>query len=227
MASIGFIRGASLAAAFCICLPDAPAQEGKRTPAAALQQLRDGNDRFVANQPEKRDTGSRRLKELAKGQHPQAVVLACADSRVAPELIFDQGLGVLFVIRVAGNVTDPDVLGSIEYALAELKTPLIVVLGHESCGAVKAALARHPLTGNLRALIDKVHVGEVAPAEGKTSLPDAIRHNVVYQVEELSRKSALIKEFIERERVSVAAGVYSLDTGRVQWLDVARKSGQR
>jgi carbonic anhydrase len=142
---------------------------------------------------------------------------------VTPELILDQGLGEIFVLRVAGNVTDQDLIGSIEYAVAELKTPLVVVLGHESCGAVAAALSGEHLEGNLRGLIAKVHVGKVAKDDKKAALAEAIRHNVLYQVEELSRKSALLKEFIDRERIGVAAGVYSLDTGRVHWLDISRK----
>ena len=221
MTRIGLLGGPFLAAVFCFCPPGALAQEANPA-AAALKHLKDGNDRFAADRPEKRDTSSTRRQELAKAQHPRAVVLACADSRVAPELIFDQGLGELFVLRVAGNVTDPDVLGSIEYALTELKTPLVVVLGHEACGAVKAAVAKAPLTGNLQTLIEKVHVGKAAEENGKANLSAAIRANVVYQVGELSRKSAVIKEFIDRERVRVAAGVYSLETGRVQWMELRK-----
>ncbi len=103
---------------------------------------------------------ARRRALLAKGQHPHAVILSCADSRVAPELLFDQGLGDLFVLRVAGNISDPFVLGSIEYAVEHLHAPLIVVLGHESCGAVAAALTKVDFPGNLGTLIKEVHVGK-------------------------------------------------------------------
>jgi carbonic anhydrase len=220
MVRIGCLVAVCLSAVCALRTASALAQDGSPS-AAALKQLKDGNERFAADRPEKRDIGSARRKELAKGQHPRAIILTCADSRLAPELILDQGLGEMFVLRVAGNVTDADVLGSIEYAVAELKTPLVVVLGHEACGAVKAALAKEPLKGNLRVLIENVHVGKPKAAGEKIPLSDAIRHNVVYQVGELSRRSSLLKEFIDSQRVSVAAGVYSLETGRIEWLDVA------
>src|SRR5262249_28305065 len=104
--------------------------------AKALEQLKAGNERFASDKLGPRDIGKARRQELAKGQKPFAVVLTCADSRLAPELIFDQGLGDIFVLRVAGNVADQFELGSIEFAVGELKAPLIVVMGHESCGAV-------------------------------------------------------------------------------------------
>ncbi len=220
---ICFLASVFLTAAIFVLPSGVQAQEANVTPATALKLLKEGNNRFAADLASQRDVTNARRKVLAKGQHPRAVVLACADSRVTPELILDQGLGDIFVLRVAGNVTDQDLIGSMEYAVAELKTPLLVVLGHESCGAVKAALGGEHLEGNLAKLIGKVHVGKVAKENGKTALADAIRHNVLYQVEELSRKSPLIKEFIERGRVGVAAGVYSLETGRVQWLDIPRK----
>src|SRR5438105_3680928 len=124
------------------------AQDAKPTPTGSLQRLKDGNARFAADKPNKRDVGADKRKELAKGQHPFAIVLTCADSRVAPELLFDAGLGELFVLRVAGNIADPAVVGSIEYAVEHLHTPLIVVLGHESCGAVAAALDGAKLPGD-------------------------------------------------------------------------------
>jgi carbonic anhydrase len=219
------LGAASLTAMLCLCLSDVRAQDAKPG-AAALQQLKDGNERFAANQPAKRDSSAARLKELAKGQRPRAVVLACADSRVAPELIFDQGLGDLLVLRVAGNVTDADMLGSIEFGVASLKAPLIVVVGHTSCGAVQAALTKEPVTGNLGKLLDRIHLGEAAATEGEAALAKAIRNNVLHQVEELTRRSALLKEFIDSGRVNVAAGIYSLETGRVEWLDLPRKSAR-
>jgi carbonic anhydrase len=223
MTRIGISSSMVLVATLSLFPPQAQGQEANVTPAAALKLLKEGNNRFASDLASQRDVTNARRKELAKGQRPHAVVLACADSRVTPELILDQGLGEIFVLRVAGNVTDQDLIGSIEFAVAELKTPLVVVLGHQSCGAVKAALSGERLQGNLAGLIAKVHVGKVAREDGKTALADAIRHNVLYQVEELSRRSALIKEFIDRGRVGVAAGVYSLDSGRVQWLDLPRK----
>src|SRR5437764_668376 len=110
------------------------------TPDAALMRMKEGNSRFVAGMLQEADISSKKRIELSEGQRPIAVVLTCSDSRAAPEIVFDKGLGVLFVIRVAGNVGGPAVYASIEYAIAELKTPLVVVLGHTSCGAVGAAL---------------------------------------------------------------------------------------
>jgi carbonic anhydrase len=202
------------------------AQEPPALASSALQRLKDGNDRFATDQLAKKSLGSARRQELAKGQWPLAVVLACADSRVAPELIFDQGMGDLFVVRVAGNVTSPEILGSIEYALTELKVPLIVVLGHEECGAVKAALSEEHLSGNLAKLIARVHVGRELPQDKAKKLASAIQANVVHQVQELSGQSPIIKDFAQTNRVAIQGGIYSLGTGKVQWLERARDKEQ-
>src|SRR5271163_3812594 len=127
------------------------------TPVEALQSLKDGNRRFVTDHLEK-SAGKERLVELAKGQKPIAAVIACADSRVSPELIFNKGLGELFVLRVAGNVAVDahGIVGSAEYAVAHLNVPLVVVIGHENCGAVKASLKGDPAHGNLGKLLNEV-----------------------------------------------------------------------
>ena len=211
-------RTAGLALAVLCFSPALPAQEALPGPATALHRLKDGNARFAADKPARKDIGARRRAELAKGQRPFAVILTCSDSRVAPELIFDQGLGDLFVLRVAGNVTDPVVLGSIEYAVEHLKTPLIVVLGHEACGAVKAAMDGGHAEGNLGKLIRHVHVGD-----GKADVTAAVRANVVYQAGQLTRQSTLLKDFVSGKRARIVAGVYSLKTGEVHWLDLTEK----
>jgi len=198
-------------------------QEAAPAPAVALQRLKDGNDRFAADKPTAKHLDSARREKLAKGQRPFAVVLGCADSRVAPELIFDQELGDLFVVRVAGNITDPALIGSIEFALLNLKVPLVVVLGHEECGAVKAALAGKPLAGNLGELIKAVHVAKDLPSDKAEALSAAIRANARYQAEELVRKSPVVKDFVSAGRTQVAVGVYSLATGRVRWAEQARE----
>src|SRR6516165_380132 len=149
----------------CILQP-LQAQEAKPkqpSPEEALKRLKEGNSRFVADMLAERNLGRNRRAELAKGQAPFAIILGCADSRVAPELLFDQGLGDLFVVRVAGNVTDPAILGSIEYAVEHLKAPLIVVVGHEKCGAVDAALSGGELHGNIAKLIKEVQPGKDLP----------------------------------------------------------------
>jgi carbonic anhydrase len=152
---------------------------------------------------------------LAKGQAPFALVLTCADSRVAPELVFDQGLGDLFVLRVAGNISEPAVLGSIEYALEHLHTPLIVVIGHESCGAVKAAVEGGHLDGNLSWLIERVYVGKGKPKDMK----EAVKTNALRQAALLSEQSKIIKELVHNKRVQIVAGAYSLSTGKVDWFE--------
>lgn len=195
------------------------AQEAAPSAETAMERLKEGNARFAADKPAAKDLGEKKRKELAKGQRPFAVVLTCADSRVAPELYFDQGLGEIFVVRVAGNVTDPAILGSIEYAVVELKAPLIVVVGHEECGAVKAALAGEKLGGNLDRFVELVHTGKELPKDKKAALAAATKANVLFQVSTLTSKSDILKDLIAAKRVRTAAGVYSLESGKVSWLD--------
>jgi carbonic anhydrase len=196
------------------------AQEAAPTPEGALQRLKDGNARFAADKLAPRDISSKRRAELAKGQRPFAVVLTCADSRVAPELIFDQGLGDLFVLSVAGNITDPALLGSIEFAVEQLQAPLIVVLGHEDCGAVKAALGGKPLPGNLGQLIKEVRIGQDLPEDKVKALAAATRANVLYHTAAMTEKSPVIKEFVGSHRVRVVGGIYGLASGKITWLEV-------
>lgn len=199
-------------ACFVLLAQQAPAEQPVSAAATALAKLHEGNARFAADQTGANRTNAARRQELTKGQHPFAVVLACADSRVAPEIIFDQGLGDLFVVRVAGNVAEPGVIGSIEYAVEHLHAPLVVVLGHESCGAVEAALAGKPLPGDLGWLIRHVRTGK-----GDT-LSAAVRKNALYQAEELQRRSPVVKELASTQHVQVVPAVYSLSTGKVTWL---------
>lgn len=173
--------------------------------------------------PKEAELGSKKRIELSQGQRPVAVVLTCADSRAAPEIIFDKGLGKLFVIRVAGNVGGPEVNASIEYALAELKTPLIVVLGHTSCGAVGAALkGKEQPSDNLKHLISLIHTGEL-PADKAAALDAAIRNNVQYQTQLLTKRSKIIEDFAASGRVKIVPAVYDLKTGVVSWLEPRKK----
>jgi carbonic anhydrase len=184
------------------------------TPAEALQNLKDGNRRFVEDQLQKA-AGKERLIELAKGQKPIAAVIACADSRVSPELIFNLGLGELFVLRVAGNVAVEAyaLAGSAEYAVAHLNVPLIVVIGHETCGAVKASLKGDPAPGNLGKLLKAVQVGN------NLNLVAAVRNNVIFQADQLLLESEMIRDFVISERIIVVPAVYSLNTGEVTFMD--------
>jgi carbonic anhydrase len=199
------------------------AQEKSPSAEEALQRLKQGNTRFASDKLTAKDLTATRRAELAKGQKPFAVILACADSRVAPELIFDQGLGELFVVRVAGNVTDPAILGSIEYAVEHLKAPLVVVLGHESCGAVAAALSKEELHGNIAKLIKEVNVGKDLPKDKTAAMATGVKANVLEQSARLTQQSTILKDFVASGRIKIAAGVYSLKAGEVEWLDLTKK----
>jgi len=202
-------------------------QEPVPTPAVALERLKEGNGRFAADKPVAKKTDAKRRAELAAGQHPIAVVLTCADSRVTPELVFDQGLGDIFVLRVAGNIADRAVIGSIEYAVEHLHTPLIVVLGHESCGAVKAALEGKPLPGDLGWLGQQVHVGDKLPEDTQDRLNPGIRANALHAATDLTERSSAIKELAAGNRVQIVCGVYSLTSGEVDWLKMPKAKTEK
>jgi carbonic anhydrase len=185
----------------------------------ALERLMAGNKRYVAAQQVHPHQTPERCVELKDGQYPFAVILGCADSRVPPEVIFDQGLGDLFVIRVAGNVLDDLVLGSIEYAVAHLHTPLIVVLGHSNCGAVGATVEGGELEGHLPSL-----AAAIQPAVDQAkSLPgdlvdNAVRANATMVVEQLEASEPVLSELVDAGKLKVVAARYDLDTGEVELL---------
>jgi carbonic anhydrase len=182
----------------------------------ALQRLMDGNRRFQAHHLEYPHQSAQRLQEVAYSQRPFAIVLSCADSRVPTEIVFDEGIGDLFDIRIAGNIVTPEVLGSVEYAVAVLGTRLIMVLGHERCGAVTAAVTGEAVPGSIGTLVKAIT--PAIKSEG-TSLEDTIEKavvaNVQYQVQALKRNSPLIEERILKEQLKIVGGRYDLDTGAV------------
>ncbi len=186
-----------------------------------LARLKAGNTNYVAGQSGiDRDTLAHRRKELVDGQAPYAIVLGCADSRVPVELVFDEGPGDLFVIRVAGNIAGPQLIGSIEYAVGVLGTPLLVVMGHQGCGAVAATLAeqRAP-SGSLTAGLVSI-VEAIKPAiAGIEELEAAVVANVHHTIAELSAQSPLIASAVADGRLQISGAVYALDTGRVTFLD--------
>ena len=192
----------------------------KVSPADALARLKAGNQRFVAGQLEHPRQTARRRTELANSQGPFAVVLGCADSRTPPELVFDQGLGDVFVVRVAGNVLNDETVGSIEYAVEHLGAQLIVVLGHERCGAVKAAretmAAKAEAPGHIQSLVKAI-----APAVEATAGKDAeatAKANELHVAKKLRESAPILKEWVEKGTVSVVAAHYDLDTGAVEFL---------
>src|SRR5262249_31478370 len=193
---------------------DKPVAEAGPTADEALKRLKEGNARFVADMPKEAELGSKKRIELAQGQRPIAVVLTCADSRAAPEIVFDKGLGVLFVLRVAGNGGGPEVYASIEYALAELKTPLSVVLGHTRCGPVGAALKnKDQPSDNLKQLVGLIYTGDGLPRDTDAALDAAIRNNVLRQTQLLTKQSRIIQDFVDSGRVKIVPAVYDLKTG--------------
>lgn len=185
-------------------------------PDAALQRLLDGNRRFVQQKSQHPDQSLARLSEVAQAQHPFATLLSCADSRVPPEILFDEGIGDLFDIRVAGNVVTPEVLGSLEYAVAVLGTPLIMVLGHERCGAVTAAVEGKLLPGHIGSFVKAIKPA-LSKVKGKSGDPvdDAVISNVQYQIEELKQNSALLAQQMLEDKLKIVGGRYDLDTGEV------------
>jgi carbonic anhydrase len=187
------------------------------TPDEALDLLLAGNARFVEGHAAGHDLVARR-EQVAGAQHPFAVVLSCSDSRVPSELVFDQSLGDLFVCRVAGNVLDPIVLGSIEYAVAQFSPLLVVVMGHERCGAVTAALELAEAGGAVKGSINAV-VDAFGPAiRPGISVEAAVRANAEATARAIVERSQIVRSAVESGALRVVAAEYSLDSGRVSLL---------
>lgn len=216
--------GGALQLLFSLALA-AAAQEAPSS-TESLARLLLGNERFVAGKAQPKDYLAERPK-LEGGQHPYAIVLACADSRVPPELLFDESLGRLFVVRTAGHVVDPVALGSIEYAVEHLHVNLLMVLGHEGCGAVKATIGGGAVPPNIAALVRRIK-----PAVDKAfahNVPEkellhiAVRENVRYQMQEAMFESEVLSEAVAEKHLAVVGSVYDLASGRVELVvtDVA------
>jgi len=204
---------------FAADIPNSPV-----SPREALGILMEGNQRFVAGCP-RATTPMERRAQFALGQSPIASVLCCADSRVAPEILFDQPLGEIFSVRVAGNFLHDDGLASLEYAVAKLGTPLIFVLGHSDCGAVKAAMLevreRVALPGKLPALVDSLvpAVEHALKQNPKDPLTACIRANVAFEVRDIAAAQPVIAPMVEEGRVMVLGGMVDVATGTVTMLD--------
>jgi carbonic anhydrase len=191
----------------------------------ALRLLQEGHARYLEGKPRHPHQGrERRALTTAQGQHPLAAVLTCSDSRVPVEIIFDQGIGDLFVVRVAGNIAAGSQIGSIEFAVDQLATPLVVVLGHTHCGAVGAVLDDAKLPPHIAALVSPI---KPAVAKARQDNPEAARevlleaaitHNVWQAIEDMLRQSRLIREKVRDDQVKVVGALYDIDSGQVQWL---------
>lgn len=200
-----------------------PAHSGQPSvaPAEAISKLKEGNSRYTSGNLQHPGQTTERRTELAKTQHPFAAIVSCSDSRVPPEIVFDQGLGDLFVVRVAGNVINDEGLGSVEYTVDHLGTRLILVLGHQSCGAVKAAretiAAKGKAPGHIESLVTAIKPAVEATA--KDDLDATVKANVKHVVQALRSSTPILKAKVDSGEIQVIGGYYSLDTGAVTFLD--------
>jgi len=210
-----------LLTAYCLLFAFSLSFSGTQKGDEALSKLLDGNQRFISGSLATKDIGDARRKELSKAQHPSAIVVICSDSLAPPEIIFDQGLGDLFVVRSAGNVLDPISVGSIEYAAEHLHAPLILLLGHDKCSVVSTALeAKEKTDDNIGTILRKILPAvKKATARGGTKediLNNAIRENVLLQQKYLLRKSPLIRKLIQSGDLKVVAGIYHSESGKIE-----------
>ena len=184
----------------------------------SLLRLREGNARFVEDHLDSKLQNSSRRDSLINGQKPYAIILGCADSRVVPELAFDTGLGELFTVRVAGNIANTSSIASLEYAVAHLETKLIVVLGHQSCGAVTAAVSGGDNGNNLNHLLDHI-TPAIAESSQDASINDVVKKNAELTATDLINKSSIIKNAVETGDVNIIAAYYHLNSGKVEFLN--------
>ena len=193
------------------------------TPAMALELLKDGNKRFVSNLKLNRNL-LQQANETSDGQHPFAVILSCIDSRTSAELIFDQGLGDIFSVRIAGNIINEDILGSMEFGCKVAGSKIIVVLGHTKCGAVKGA-CDHVEMGNLTALLTKIRPAvddETTTKENRNSnnsefVEKVASINVKRAVKSIMERSPILKEMIESGAIGIVGGIHNITTGEVEF----------
>jgi carbonic anhydrase len=237
LGSRAWISVALLVASTAVALPDAPKavakpaakssvvqtkeSQGAMTPAKALDALKEGNKRFRAGTSVQKNLLAK-VKASAAGQYPFAVVLSCMDSRVPAEAVFDQSIGDIFSIRVAGNVVNPDNLGSLEYAGKVIGVKTIVVLGHTSCGAVKGAIDNVKL-GSLTELVAKIQPAVAASGSGTskdhTYVDKVGEQNVRLAMKEIREKSPVLKEMLDSGAVGLVGGMYDLETGAVTFFE--------
>jgi carbonic anhydrase len=195
------------------------ANKGRPTPEQALQQLIDGNARFVAGHPEHPNQSVARRVEVAAGQTPFAVIVTCSDSRVAPELYFDQGLGDLFVIRDAGNTLNDHVIGSIEYAVEHLKSSIVIVVGHEKCGAVAAAVAGGKNPGRIPTIVEAIRPAVLETRNQAGDKTDnAVRGNARRVAKALAATGPILSHAVLSGEIKIFAARYDLTSGRVELL---------
>jgi len=182
-----------------------------------IQRLKNGNKNFVADKLDGKLQNASRRKQLTAGQKPHTIVLSCADSRVVPELAFDAGLGELFVVRVAGNIANSSSIASIEYAVAHCGAKVIVVLGHESCGAVTAAVAGGDNGYNLNHLLAHIAPAVNACKKG-TAINTIVKKNAKLVAKELASRSAIIGKALDKKKIKIVPAYYNIGSGKVNFL---------
>ncbi|HBS88185.1 MAG TPA: carbonic anhydrase [Bacteroidales bacterium] len=187
------------------------------TPDDAIKALKDGNIRFTENKLVNTNYPER-IQQTKEGQTPHSVVLTCMDSRVPPEIIFDQGIGNIFTLRVAGNIEDDNVLGSMEYAVEHAKSKLIVVMGHNHCGAVTGAVHDYEL-GNLTQLLEQIKPAIKSDPEKPETVDETAKNNVSLTIEDILKKSKIIREMVEKKEISIVGAFYDLETGLVSFME--------
>ena len=188
------------------------------TPEEALEVLMEGNKRFVENKRQNPHQDFVRIAELTEGQNPLACILSCADSRVSVEIIFDRGLGDLFVVRDAGNIATPEEIGSLEYGTLLLGAKVLLVLGHERCGAIKATLASKPLPGQIGSIVEAIKPAvERARNKPGDRVQNLVKENIFLQIERL-HTSEVISQLVQEGKLKVVGAYYDLDTGEVHLI---------
>lgn len=232
MKIINYLKLTLTAVTLCLITVSVYAQEANESPLALLKE---GNLRFVSSTPLHQHQDMARVDELKSGQQPFAVIVSCSDSRVSPEIIFDQGLGDLFSIRTAGNVMADFEEGSIEYAAEHLGSTLIVVLGHTSCGAVKAFMdikhnpdhqhADHAeKLGHIESIVNKLNSedeeNEVFKTEGSDKYQKAIEANVIHGVKQLRESTPILSEKYNEGKIQIVGAIYHIESGEVEFLDL-------
>lgn len=186
----------------------------------ALNKLKQGNERFVQLHQKHPDETKQRRKEMIKGQHPFVVILSCSDSRVPPELIFDQGLGDIFEIRNAGNVLNKHVIGSIEYAVMHCGVKLIIIMGHQDCGAIGATLSGVSETEYIKALEDSIQpaVNNCKLKGLEVNSDNVVKAHVMQDIEELMTQDTELVKYMKQHNVKIVPAYYHLDSGKVEFL---------
>ncbi len=197
-----------------------------------IRVLNQGNQRFASGKPTYPHEGAARRAEVALGQHPMATVISCSDSRVPPEILFDEGLGDLFIVRVIGNIGGTDETGSAEYGVEHLETPLLVVLGHTQCGAVTTAVKHSEVHGSIPPLISHINPAVIRARrahpglKGDDLINESVKTNVFQSIEELFNRSRVIRQRVRSDKLRVVGAIYDIRSGLVEWMGEHPKQKQ-